>query len=321
MSNYKLTFFTCPKRFSGHSALIQRNAIANWRALGNDIEIILMGNDEGVAEAATEFGCRHIPDIATNELGTPLISDIFRVAHEQSSGKTLCYVNSDILIPPSILSAVDSVSAKWLSFLIIGRRWDVDIFESIAFTGNWPAILENLRLKSGILAPSTGIDYFTFSRDVFVNVPPFAIGRFYFDTWLVQNAAASGVSIFDGTDYISVLHQNHDYKHIKAHALKFNNKQTDEYIVNRKIYTTYFRYYSSVKGTVISSNYIFSKDGKIAKKQFSIAISVFLIYNYIIISIKYVIQLFFGEKFLHFLGAARRKINKFISGALKSRRS
>jgi len=61
-----LTLFTCPKAFTGLVGRIQRNALANWKALGPEAEILLMGDDPGVAEAAEEFGCRHVPDVARN---------------------------------------------------------------------------------------------------------------------------------------------------------------------------------------------------------------------------------------------------------------
>jgi hypothetical protein len=35
-------------------------------------EIILLGDDEGTADTAEEFGTEHIAEIARNEFGTPL---------------------------------------------------------------------------------------------------------------------------------------------------------------------------------------------------------------------------------------------------------
>ena len=59
-----LTIFATPKPFRGHIAVIQRNAIRSWTLLRPACEIILMGNDEGTAEIAAEFGVRHVPEIA-----------------------------------------------------------------------------------------------------------------------------------------------------------------------------------------------------------------------------------------------------------------
>ena len=45
-----LTIFTSPKPFTGHSRVIQRNAIKSWALLRLAPQIILFGNEEGNAE-------------------------------------------------------------------------------------------------------------------------------------------------------------------------------------------------------------------------------------------------------------------------------
>jgi hypothetical protein len=50
-----LTIFTIPKPFRGHIEVIQRNAIESWLRLRPQCEIILCGDDPGVAEAASEY--------------------------------------------------------------------------------------------------------------------------------------------------------------------------------------------------------------------------------------------------------------------------
>ena len=47
-----LTLFTAPKPFRGHIGLIQANAIRSWMALAPDIEVLLVGDEPGLAEAA-----------------------------------------------------------------------------------------------------------------------------------------------------------------------------------------------------------------------------------------------------------------------------
>ena len=50
-----LTIFAVPKPFRGHIGVIQRNAIRSWTLLRPACDIILMGNEEGIAEIAAEF--------------------------------------------------------------------------------------------------------------------------------------------------------------------------------------------------------------------------------------------------------------------------
>jgi len=61
MSAPMLTVFSIPKGFvDPHVSLIQRNAIASWRNLGPEVEVLYMGDDPGVAEVAAEHGATHV---------------------------------------------------------------------------------------------------------------------------------------------------------------------------------------------------------------------------------------------------------------------
>src|SRR5512138_1171415 len=95
-----ITFFSAPKPFTDpHIATIQRNAIRSWTLLP-DVEVILLGEETGLAEAARELGVRHIPDVERNENGTPLISSMFQLAREHSSSDLLCIINADMILMP-----------------------------------------------------------------------------------------------------------------------------------------------------------------------------------------------------------------------------
>ena len=62
-----LTIFAIPKAFKGHVDIIQRNALKSWTLLQPQCEIILCGDDPGVAEVAGDFGAEHLPDIERNK--------------------------------------------------------------------------------------------------------------------------------------------------------------------------------------------------------------------------------------------------------------
>ena len=76
-----ITIFITPKGFDrDHVALIQRNAIRSWKALGDDVDILLIGDDPGVEENAEALGVRFIKEVKRNSSGTPMLDDIFRLA-------------------------------------------------------------------------------------------------------------------------------------------------------------------------------------------------------------------------------------------------
>ena len=127
-----LTIFTIPKPFVGHNCIIQRNAIKSWLQLKNLCEIMLFGDDEGVPEAADELGVKHVPNIERNEFGTPLLSSAFRSAQKLAKNDILMYSNADVIFFPDMIKAVKQINDE-RSFLVCGRRWDLDVTEEIDF--------------------------------------------------------------------------------------------------------------------------------------------------------------------------------------------
>ena len=95
-----VTLFTIPKPFAGDDAVRQRNAIGSWRQAFPGCQILLFGDDAGVAEAAAELGVEHLPGIACNELGTPYLNWAFDTAKTRARHDTLAYVNADIIFLP-----------------------------------------------------------------------------------------------------------------------------------------------------------------------------------------------------------------------------
>ncbi len=208
-----LTLFAVPKPFRGHIAVIQRNAIRSWTLLRPACEVLLFGSEEGTAEVAAEFGVRHVPDVARNDFGTPLVNDLFAQAQRLATHDLLCYVNADILLMSDFLAAVRRIPFR--RFLMVGRRWDVDLAEPWDFRPpDWERRLREHVHRHGNLHPPAGIDYFVFTSGLWGDIPPFAIGRTIWDNWLIYGARARGVAVVDATQVVMAVHQNHDYAHI-----------------------------------------------------------------------------------------------------------
>src|ERR1051325_11584226 len=107
-----LSFFACPKPFTdSHTAVIQRNAITSWTLLRPRPEILLFGDENGTSEICAELGLRHVPEIARNDFGTPLVNDIFCKAQLFATYKALCYINADIILTNGFMPATDQIVA------------------------------------------------------------------------------------------------------------------------------------------------------------------------------------------------------------------
>ena len=208
-----LTLFSCPKPFLGPFNVIQRNAIQSWQRLGSEVEVILMGDDQGTSEVAKEFGIHHIPDIARNPFGTPLIRSLFDRAQEKARYDRLCYVNADIILMSNFIRAIKRVIVEMPQSLMVGRRWNLDLKEPVDFSANWEEWLLTEVAHRGKLCYHFVIDYFVYPKGIWGDIPPFAVGRPGWDIWMLYRAHCLNIPMVDLTKMVSVVHQNHDYSH------------------------------------------------------------------------------------------------------------
>ncbi|WP_413166728.1 glycosyltransferase family A protein [Capilliphycus salinus ALCB114379] len=213
----KITLFAVPKPFIGQISTLQRNAIASWLNLSPQPEIILFGNDEGVREVAQEFGVKHIPNVRCTPQGTPLLNDIFAQVHQIATHPILAYVNADIILLNDFLPTVQQVGSKEPKFLILGRRWNLDINHSINFTTSEVEKQLRDRLQQTAIFGGIGaLDYFVFPKPLFSKLPEFAVGRAGWDNWMVGEALKQNYPVINASRVITAVHQNHDYRHLKG---------------------------------------------------------------------------------------------------------
>jgi hypothetical protein len=208
-----LTIFAAPKPFEGLISGIQRNAILSWTRLVPACEVILLGEERGIAQFATEHRLRHLGEVERNEFGTPLVSSIFRQAEQAATWPTLAYVNADIILMPEFVAAIRCISFP--RFLLVGRRWDVRLDQALDFDDpRWDARLRGDVQRRGKLNLPCAMDYFVYSRGLYQEVPPFAIGRFAWDNWLVYGARRQEAQVVDMTAAVTAVHQDHDHSQI-----------------------------------------------------------------------------------------------------------
>jgi hypothetical protein len=223
----ELIIFTAPKPFTDpHIAVIQRNAIRSWQQLGAGVQVLLIGEEDGLAQAAEDLGVTHLPQVARNELGTPLVSSLFALARQASDAPLLAYVNADILLPGNLLEVIHQVSAQAADFLLIGQRWDLDVTEPLDFSSGWETHLQDELRRDGRLHPPAGSDYFVFPRHLLTEIPDFAIGRAGWDNWMIYHGVRQPWPVIDATPDLTVIHQNHDYSHMPDGKPHYGSEET-----------------------------------------------------------------------------------------------
>jgi hypothetical protein len=257
-----LTLIAMPKPFLGHIGIIQRNAITSWTKLQPRPEIILFGYEEGVAECAREQGLIHVPEVARNQRGTPLLADIFEQAAEHGSHEVLAYVNADIILPQEFMAGIERVRHRFSRFLAIGRRTNLHVREPLDFSLGWEDRLRDRRLHEGELESHTGIDFFVFPRGTYERVPPLAIGRIWFDQWCIKYARKKGLPVIDLTSFVPIVHQLHDYNHVPGgkQGGVYGGPEADENLV----------YYDERPHayTILSSTHVMTTGGRIRRVFF-----------------------------------------------------
>lgn len=208
-----LTIFTIPKPFIGLDDIHQRNAIQSWLAIRPECEVILCGVDQGVAEAAKEFGVVHIPDIPVNEFGTPYLDAAFQRAQQIAKNDLMCYVNADIIFFDDLIDAVNSINLS--KYLLVGRRWNLTLDFLVNFQK--PDIRNSLKERAkieGNLNKPLGSDYFIFKKNSLGQLPSFLVGRPWWDNWMIFNARSRNIPVIDCSQGIVDIHQDHDYTHV-----------------------------------------------------------------------------------------------------------
>jgi len=225
-----ITLFSAPKPFTNpHIAMIQRNAIKSWTLLP-DVEVILLGEEEGLAEAARELGVKHISTVERNADGVPLISSMFKMARENSSSDLLCIINADMVLMPDFVENAKQALKLKDKFVLLSQRWDYDVTSPINFTEGWQSRLrEDVRKQNQLHRPA-GSDFFLFPKSCYADIPNFTIGRAGWDNWMIYKARKENWAVIDCTPSVMIVHQNHDYSHLPGAKPHYDHPDTNENI-------------------------------------------------------------------------------------------
>ncbi len=221
------------------------------------MEVLLLGEEDGLEQTANELGVKWIPQLERNTEGTPLISSMFEQARNHGTGELLSIINADILVMDDFAPSARLVQQQSVHFLMMGHRWDLDVEESMSFSGDWQSELRQNIHENGRLHKSKGSDYFIFTRDAFPTFPRFAIGRAGWDNWTIYHARKQGWHVIDATDAVTIIHQQHDYHHLPGGKIHYTLPESDENMLlaggKRHIFT------------LLDANFRLEKDGRINK--------------------------------------------------------
>lgn len=258
-----ITIFSTPRPFIGHHDIAQRNAIQSWLLLRPPCEIILINDEKNTTKkVAEEFGVKCLSDIKQNEYGTLLLNDVFSRVLKESKNDIIAHVNTDIILTKNFTEGINKINIR--PFYMAGRRWDLDVHEPINFNDNlWEQKLKEKIKKNGTLHSRFGTDYWVFPREFKFDLPAFTVGRPAADTWLIYNARVSRVPVIDGTNFITIVHQNHPLLHYEDPIYLIEKKRNQRLYCGKKYKEEGGNFYCTIE----DANYLLTKNG-IEKKHF-----------------------------------------------------
>jgi hypothetical protein len=204
-----VTLFTIPHAFDGDHDMVQRNALGSWNQIVPRPNGVLFCDDDGVADAAREFGFDHVPDVRRRD-DIPLVSDAFRRVVE-GDGRLFCYTNCDIILVDGLVDALDIAARHFLHFLMLGRRWNAEV-GILSFDPGWQEDLSTHARENGVLDDISAIDWFAFSAGTIaaLDMPDFLVGSPAWDNWLIARALEFGIPVVDATVDVFCVHQKHE---------------------------------------------------------------------------------------------------------------
>ncbi len=207
-----ITIFSVPKAFDTSFAVIQQNAIRSWMRLTDDI--ILFGINKKRNRFNASKNIRFYSDIKKNRFGTPILSDVFRKIYATAKYPILAYVNADVILFPDFINSIKKIFFK--KYLLISKRRNILLKKEITFNNSYSINLKKTLIRQGRQFPiGNSSEFFVFPKCVKFQMPDFAVGRLYWDSWLIYRAKSMRIPVVDGTKTIYCLHQIHDYSHHK----------------------------------------------------------------------------------------------------------
>lgn len=200
----EVTFHSIIRGFVPPFDRIQRNAIRSWQQLG--VDVLLFGaEEEGAIEVAQSLSLPTPHRLRLDDRGVPLVRYPIERARELARYEMRCLINADIVMWYEFEPVVESVAERFFRFLVVGRRWCAKVTEDLTFGTEWVLQL----FSDGRLDNLDRIDWFLYRGDWLRDMPKFAVGRGWWDHWIIWKALKENVPVIDATPFYCCVHQNH----------------------------------------------------------------------------------------------------------------
>lgn len=218
-----LTIVSVPLPFKGNQLTTthQHNAIHSWTFLEPRPEIVLLGDEFGVAAAAEQYGVRHAPKIGVNELGDLSMRSIFNLADDESHTDWICYVDTDVILLDDFMPNFEHLVARFGKFVSCAGRLDANVLHPLDFSNlGW----QQKAIASIYKLGRRGSDYCIYPKGLYHNMPDFSIGKGYWDGWRMGVPLENGIPLVNLERSCYAIHQKHGHRMGSSPGIKRNKK-------------------------------------------------------------------------------------------------
>eukprot|EP00049_Salpingoeca_infusionum_P003055 m.62850 g.62850 ORF g.62850 m.62850 type:complete len:879 (+) comp11928_c0_seq4:318-2954(+) len=207
-------------------------AVSSWLAI--QLHVVLYASDVTcdlfavmfpIATKASRLMCMKHRCVHP-QFGVPQLDCVFDHMQNVSQSEAFIYANTDIMFMPELYSVVSSLfKAYGHTFFGVGKRIDVQTSPSVGLLSTMGDSACDLNLQrcstalNNIWDPllqfslnhnRNGIDFFLFSRQHRIKLPPFLVGRIEWDQWLLLSQIADRtITTVEVSDALRVLHIKH----------------------------------------------------------------------------------------------------------------
>ena len=207
-----VVIFSTFKPFIRDFVTEQTNALSSWKKLRCNPKIVIIGDDEGVADICKKHSVIHHEQVKKNKYGTPLVKDIFEQGWKYTTNDDICiFLNGDIILTDTLCDGLDRFvkeypNYKTLKYLITTIRYDWYNFRPIDFSNpNWESII--VKDMKGKCSPASAVDIFIHRKGTIKDIPDSGIAKMSYDSWILACANKEFDVTINATRVIKIYHQ------------------------------------------------------------------------------------------------------------------
>jgi len=227
----QVIIFSSPKPRKANTEAVQISAFRSWRRIFPKARILLFGDGATWESFAHEEGLELAGPLPVGSEGGEVIRFLFEKTSQLAGDGLAMYLNSDILLDPSALTAVarlESLPGPWLAS---ARRCCLTEWAGPALKEDeeWQRFYQRAREES-VWGPACAMDMFLFRGLSFEAMPPFLIGHRGWDNWMIYHARSQNIPVIDMSAAMRIIHCAHDYSYAKGNQNFKQRRQARENI-------------------------------------------------------------------------------------------